>query len=225
MIQLFFTLLLPSMSYAILKVLLHMVCSIQKALYNLVDFFDFDWAGSPGDRKSTTGYGIYLGPCLISWMVKKQAVVAKSSTEAKYRSMALAVAEMYWIHMLFKELSIPLVHTPCLWVDNIGALALSSNPVYHAHTKHIEVDYHFIREKIFSKDLLARYIFTHDQPSDIFTKGMSKPWFLLLRNKLMVISLPINLQEDVRSMKDMISTSAATDSVGIQNIKDKSNSR
>jgi hypothetical protein len=59
-------------------------------------------------------------------------------------SMALTVVEMYWICMLFKELQIPLPLPPCLLVDNLGALSLSSNPVYHAHTKHIEVDYHFI---------------------------------------------------------------------------------
>ncbi|XP_062158954.1 uncharacterized mitochondrial protein AtMg00810-like [Alnus glutinosa] len=67
-------------------------------------YCDSDWAGSPDDRKSTTGYGIYLGSCLISWAAKKQSVVAKSSTEAEYLSMALAFAEMYWIRMLFKEL-------------------------------------------------------------------------------------------------------------------------
>jgi hypothetical protein len=60
-------------------------------------------------------------------------------TEGEYRSMALAVAELYWLCMLFKELRIPLAIPPCLWVDNIGALALASNPVYHACTKHIEV--------------------------------------------------------------------------------------
>jgi transposase InsO family protein len=87
-------------------------------------YCDSDWANSPDDRKSTTGYGIHLGPCLISWAAKKQAVVAKSSTEAEYRSMAIAVAELYWIRMLFQELKVPLVHTPCLWVDNISALSL-----------------------------------------------------------------------------------------------------
>lgn len=66
--------------------------------------------------------------------------------------------------------------------------------------KHIKVDYHFIREKIFNKDLLARYISTHAQPSDIFTKGLSKARFLLLRGKLMVASLPINLRGNVKEM-------------------------
>jgi hypothetical protein len=168
-----------------------------KGTLQLNGYCDSDWAGSPDDRKSITGYGIYLGPCLISWAAKKQPVVARSSTEAEYRSMALTVTEMYWLRMLFKELHIPLLSTPCLWVDNIGALALSSNPVYHARTKHIEVDYHFIREKIFNKDIVARYISTHEQPSDIFTKGLSSARFSSLRVKLMVHPLPISLRGDV----------------------------
>ena len=62
-------------------------------------YCDLDWAGSPYDRRSTTGYGIYLGPCLIPWAAKKQLVVAKSSIEVEYWSMALTVSEMYWLHM------------------------------------------------------------------------------------------------------------------------------
>jgi hypothetical protein len=79
--------------------------------------------------------------------------------------------------MLFQKLRVPILKPPCLWVDNLGALSLSSNPMFHGRTKHIEVDYHFIREKIFNKDLFARYISTQSQPSDIFTKGLPKPGF------------------------------------------------
>lgn len=134
---------------------------------------DSDWAGSPDDRKSTTGYAIYVGPCLISWTAKKQPVVARSSTEAEYGSMAFSIAKIYWIRMLFKELRIPIFTMPCLWVDSIGALSLSSNLVFHARTKHIEVDYHFIKEKVFNKDIAAHYISSYNQPADIFTKGLS----------------------------------------------------
>lgn len=94
--------------------------------------------------------------------------------------------------MLFCELQVPLTSAPCLWVDNIGALALSLNPVFRARTEYIEVDYHFIREKILNKDLQAHYISTYDQPSNIFTKGLSSSRFFLLRDKLMLRSLPIN---------------------------------
>jgi hypothetical protein len=75
--------------------------------------------------------------------------------------------------MLFKELRIVLSAPPVLWCDNISALALASNPVFHARTKHIEVDYHFVREKVLNRDILIKFISTSDQVADIFTKGLS----------------------------------------------------
>ena len=181
-----------------LKGTLQFGLQFNKGSLQLNGFCDSDWAGNPDDRKSTSGYCIYLGSCLISWAAKKQSVVARSSTEAEYRSMAHTVAELYWLRMLLKELHISLLTAPCIWVDNISVLALSSNPVFHARTKHIEMDYHFIREKIFNKDIQAKYISTSAQPSDIFTKGLSSSRFIFLRDKLMVHDLPISLKEAVR---------------------------
>jgi hypothetical protein len=124
-----------------------------KGPLTLQAFNDSDWAGNPDDRHSTTGIGIVLGSSLISWKAKKQSTVARSSTKAEYRTMALATADLFWLRMLFKDLGIPLFSTPRLWCDNIGALALASNPVYHARTKHIEIDYHFNREKVLNGDI------------------------------------------------------------------------
>lgn len=101
---------------------------------------------------------MFLGPCLVSWSAKKQAIVARSSTEAKYQSLALSTVELYWLQMLFHEMQIPLLHVPTLWYDNISALALASYPVYHAHTKHIEVDYHFVREKVVNRDIAIKFL-------------------------------------------------------------------
>lgn len=67
-----------------------------------------------------------------------------------------------FVYMLLKDLRIPVSSPPTLWCDNIGTLALASNPVYHACTKHIEADYHFIREKVVNLDILVKFLSTHD---------------------------------------------------------------
>jgi hypothetical protein len=175
-------------------------------------YSDSDWAGNPEDRRSTTGYAIFLGPCLISWSAKKQPVVSKSSTEAEYRSMAFATAELYWLRMLLQELQLPLKFPPVLWCDNIGALSLASNPIFHARTKHVEVNYHFIREKIARKDLITRYLPTLDQIADIFTKGLTSARFFLLRDKLKVCLSPISLRGAVNTQNAAHSTVHIADS-------------
>jgi hypothetical protein len=88
--------------------------------------------------------------------------------------------------MLFKELGLYLHTSPTLWCNYLGAIALASNSVYHARTKHIEVDYHFIREKVVNMDVIIRYLPTIGPIAKIFTKGLSTSRFLFLRDKLRV---------------------------------------
>jgi len=103
--------------------------------------------------------------------------------------------------MLLRELHIYLPSPPTLWCDNLSAMSLASNPIFHARTKHIEIDYHFIREKVANKDVVVRYINTRNQVADIFTKGHTVDWFCILRDKLLVCSLPTNLREGVKDIK------------------------
>ncbi|KAM1528050.1 hypothetical protein ACFX1Z_017449 [Malus domestica] len=141
-------------------------------------FSDADWAGDPNDRRSTTGLVVFLGNNPISWSSKKQQTVSRSSTEAEYRAMSTTTAELDWIQQLLAFLQIQPSDPPVLFCDNMSAIALSFNPVNHQRTKHIEVDVHFVRERVASKKLQVQFVSSSEQFADIFTKGLSTPLFL-----------------------------------------------
>ncbi|XP_028080397.1 uncharacterized protein LOC114281984 [Camellia sinensis] len=162
-------------------------------------FSDSDWANDVLDRKSTIGYCVFLGPNLILWSVKKQSTISRSSTEAEYRAFAQASAELQWIHMLLQELSLSFA-TLVLWCDNLSAISLASNPIFHALTKNIEVDYHLIQEQVLSHKVMAKLVSSSDQVVDLFTKPLPVAQFSYLLPKLMVHSSPIRLRGSDKSM-------------------------
>jgi histone deacetylase 1/2 len=153
---------------------LSMGLHLRKSTSTMVSAFsDADWAGCVDDRRSTGGFAVFFGPNLVSWSARKQPTVSRSSTEAEYKALANATAEMMWIQRLLTELGVP--HSPVarLWCDNIGAKYLSANPIFHARTKHIEIDFYFVRERVAQKLLDIRFINTNDQVADGFTKPIS----------------------------------------------------
>ncbi|XP_042980273.1 uncharacterized mitochondrial protein AtMg00810-like [Carya illinoinensis] len=120
---------------------------------DLCAFSDSDWAGCSTTRQSTTGYVTFLGHNPILWCAKKQNTVSPSSLEAKYRVMAHTTVEITWLTFILKDLGVPQTHPSMLFYDNISALLMTINPVFHARSKHIELDYHFVPEKV-ALDLL-----------------------------------------------------------------------
>jgi Reverse transcriptase (RNA-dependent DNA polymerase) len=152
---------------------------------NIVGYTDADWAGCPYGRRSTTGFCMFVGGNAVTWRSKKQAVVAKSSAEAEYRAMSAAASEITWLRLLLKELGHCVDDKPSvLFCDSQAAMHIASNPVFHERTKHIEVDCHFVREKLLDKTIQTDHIRSSSQIADIFTKPLGKKIFEELKGKL-----------------------------------------
>jgi hypothetical protein len=144
---------------------------------DLVVYPDADWAGCPDTRCSTSGYAMFLRDNLVSWSAKQQSVISRSSAEAKYRAVAIGVVETTWLRQLLHELQAPLSHCTLVYCDNISAVYLSTNPVPHQCTKHVEIDLHFIREKVAIGQVRVLHIPTILQFTDIFTNGLPSSVF------------------------------------------------
>lgn len=139
--------------------LLHNLFFSSNSTFSLHAYSDSYWTGCVDDRRSTFGFCIFFGNNLISLSAKKQATVSRSIIEAEYQNLTNTCAKLLWLWYLLHELRISIAHPPTLWCDiNIGAMFLASNLMFHARTKHIEIDYHFVREKIASKALCSIYL-------------------------------------------------------------------
>ncbi|PKU87324.1 Retrovirus-related Pol polyprotein from transposon TNT 1-94 [Dendrobium catenatum] len=154
----------------------------------LCSYTDADWAADPSDQKSTTGSCTFLGPNLVSWTLKKQNTVAKSSTEAEYLGLSSATLDILWLRRLATEFHISQTKPTTIFCDNTSAISLSNNPVFHARTKHIEIDYHFISGHIQQGEIQVAHISSADQIADILTKSLPLKQFQILRNKLTIRS-------------------------------------
>ncbi|KAM0996393.1 hypothetical protein ACFX2C_006406 [Malus domestica] len=169
-----------------LKGTMHFGITYSPGDLSLKAFSDADWAGDPNDRRSTTGLVVFLGNNPISWSSKKQQTVSRSSTEAEYRALSSTAAELDWIQQLLVFLHIPLVSPPTLFCDNLSAIALSFNPIQHQRTKHIEIDVHFVRERVAKRQLSVQFVSSQEQFADILTKGLSSTLFRIHCNNLML---------------------------------------
>ncbi|KAL8095832.1 hypothetical protein AgCh_036989 [Apium graveolens] len=138
----------------------------------LVGFTDSDWAGCVDDRKSTSGYLFSLGTKAFSWSSRKQKTVALSSAEAEYVAATSAACEAIWLKRILADMQLQEDESTVLYCDNISAIALIKNPVFHSRTKHIEIRHHFIRELVEDGELKILHCQTGEQIADVFTKPL-----------------------------------------------------
>ncbi|KAG8492721.1 hypothetical protein CXB51_010467 [Gossypium anomalum] len=155
---------------------------------DLVGFSDANWGTDVDDRRSTTGFCVFLGGNPVAWGTKKQQVVSRSTTEAEYRSLAHTATEVVWLESILSELDVAPSKKAIIWCDNSGAVAVSANPVLHSKFKHVELDLFFVREKIATGNLDVGHVTTQDQVADIFTKPLSASLFTKFCSNLNVVT-------------------------------------
>nr|GEX96557.1 ribonuclease H-like domain-containing protein [Tanacetum cinerariifolium] len=144
---------------------------------------------SESDKKSVSGYCVFLGRSLVSWKSKKQATVSRSFAEAEYKCMANATCEIMWIINLLKDLCIKNLLSVNLYSDSSSAIQIAANPVFHERTKHFEVDVYFIREKVQDVVINTIKVASADQTADLFTKGHGTAQHLKLCKQLSLVNM------------------------------------
>jgi len=142
-------------------------------------FTDAEW-GSGDNTKSIGGYTFILNRAAICWTSKKQTTVALSSIEAEYMALTQAVNESIWLQAVLQDLRAGKHQTEIKTVniDNQGAIALARNPQFHALTKHIDIQYHFVGEHVEKQAIVHTYCATGEMTADIFTKALAQPSFI-----------------------------------------------
>jgi hypothetical protein len=161
----------------------------------LTGYSDSDLSGDVDTRKSTTGVLFFLGDNVVSWQSQKHRVVALSSCEAEYIATATASCQGVWLGRLLAEIRGEDVDTVTLKIDNMSAIQLSRNPVFHERSKHIDTRYHYIRQCIEEGRVQVEAVNTNDQLADILMKSLGRDRFVELRTKIGIV----NTQEVIKA--------------------------
>lgn len=151
-------------------------------------YSDADYAGCLDTRRSTSGYAFILGKGVISWGSERQKSVSLSTTESEYMAASGCVRELVWLRKILYEILDENKFKIVLFMDNQSAIRLIKNPEFHKRTKHIDVRYHFIREKFERDHFTLEHVSTKEMIADVFTKALPAPQFNFLIKKLGVTS-------------------------------------
>ena len=158
----------------------------------LIGYSDADWAGCTDDRRSTSGGAFFLGKKCVSWLSKKQDSVSLSTAEAEYVAATSACTQVIWMRRqlldMVDEVRLPI----SIMCDNQSAIGLGKNPIQHSRSKHIDIRYHFLKEKVEEGVILMEYVPTEEQVADIFTKPLPTATFEKHRLSLGVQPIPSN---------------------------------
>lgn len=167
---------------------LNLIYKLSNNSETCVGYVDSDWAGDTIDRKSTAGYCFQLFNNTVSWASRKQPTVAMSSTEAEYMALSLAVSEACWMRNLYNDFELQDDYL-CIKIfeDNQAAIRVANNPEFHKRLKHIDIKFHFVREKIRNKIVEVKYLSTTDQIADVLTKPLGRVKLEKFRHCLGVI--------------------------------------
>ncbi len=141
----------------------------------MVGYCDADWAGDLEDRRSTTGFVFMMGGGATSWSSKRQPTIALSTTKAEYMANTQATKEAIWMTKFMKELGyMKEKKAMVIRCDNQGAISLTKNPTQHAQTKHIDVQHHFVQERVENGKVIFEYCSTEEMVADVLTKALRK---------------------------------------------------
>ncbi|CAH9094710.1 unnamed protein product [Cuscuta europaea] len=156
--------------------------------FDLVGYSDADFAGCRMDRKSTSGAVQFLGDKLVCWSSKKQNCVSTSTAEAEYVAAASCCSQILWMKTQLKDYGYTFCHIP-IYSDSQSAIAITSNPVHHSRTKHIDLRYHFIKDHVEKGDIDMYFVSSELQLADLFTKALDEKRFQFLVSKLGMLNL------------------------------------
>jgi len=160
----------------------------------LAGYADSDWGGNVDDLRYITGYAFNIGSRVITWSNKKQNTVSLSSAEAEYQAICATTCEAVWLRRLLQDVGEEQIDTTTIRCDNQSSIKLANNPVFHKNTKNIDTQFHFVREKVQSKEIHLEYCNTCDNVADIFTKPLAKVKFQMFREMLGIFVNPFSIK-------------------------------